>query len=745
MLNITQVLNMSQEEIIKTIDTAISELVYNKTAIIKAYNYYNGKRDPEQFRHLEENYGIGTPTQIEFIPLVRKHIDALIGEYTSIPTRPKISCKDDRTLSNIMRDKQLKMNGEVLSFYKSKLQSQLYAIFVEGKDPQQAQQEQQGDVALEKQLKMLLEDLELNYVSEYEIAAQNIIEYIMQARDIDFETKKAIIAKDLFVSGTAYYKVHETENGDHFNIEVLNPVNTFIDRNPNSVYLKDSYRSVIRRYMNKTDILHKYGDLMTKNAIAELKRIEQGYGEQGGYYYVRGERSSGEPTEGIIAGLEVQPTFPTDRQDVRASSKLIEVFEVEWIDIEKEGDKFVTYRYEGIKINSNIYIPIGKVKEVPRSITSPNKCGLSVNGMFFSDRNGQPFSLVLATANLQDKYDILHFYRDNLISASGTKGDWLDVSVLPSFLGSNITERLQKFIAYKKQMGIALIDTSQEGRAFNNNTTFSGYDDTLQAQLMQAFDYAIQSLEQTCSSITGVSRERLGGIEQKDAVTNVAVGVKMSAIITRPYFQALDTIVKEILTDSINIAKVVYKKGIKGVLILGDKLQKIFTALPKHYTTTDFDIHVNDSSELIKDIETIKMFTQELIKAGAIDAEIATEAIDTKSLTELKTTVRQGMKKKREEQGELSQLQQQLQQLQQQLQQAQQELQKAQQEVQQVDAQKMQFDAQQNEEDRKIEWYKAKADKQFKDETTESKDKLLQAEVMQLYDGNKKNDEIVNI
>jgi hypothetical protein len=32
---------------------------------------------------------------------------------------------------------------------------------------------------------------------------------------------------------------------------------------------------------------------------------------------------------------------------------------------------------------------------------------------------------------------------------------------------------------------------------------------------------AIDSVEQTCSSMTGVFKERLNGISQKDAVTNV--------------------------------------------------------------------------------------------------------------------------------------------------------------------------------------------------------------------------------
>ena len=60
-------------------------------------------------------------------------------------------------------------------------------------------------------------------------------------------------------------------------------------------------------------------------------------------------------------------------------------------------------------------------------------------------------------------------------------------------LGDDLTERLQKFIAYKKT-GVAPIDTSQEGRAFNNNTSFAGFDDLLKADTIQAFNMALQML-----------------------------------------------------------------------------------------------------------------------------------------------------------------------------------------------------------------------------------------------------------
>jgi len=65
----------------------------------------------------------------------------------------------------------------------------------------------------------------------------------------------------------------------------------------------------------------------------------------------------------------------------------------------------------------------------------------------------------------------------------------------------------------------------------------------------------------------------------------------------------MDLITREILLDSLNCAKIVYKRGLTGVLILGNKLQKIFTALPKYFTVTDHDIHIITSTDVIKEME----------------------------------------------------------------------------------------------------------------------------------------------
>jgi len=68
-------------------------------------------------------------------------------------------------------------------------------------------------------------------------------------------------------------------------------------------------------------------------------------------------------------------------------------------------------------------------------MSDPRKCSISVNGIQHITRSGIPYSMVLACAPLQDKYNVLVFYRDNLIASAGTAGDILDIAVLPKMLG----------------------------------------------------------------------------------------------------------------------------------------------------------------------------------------------------------------------------------------------------------------------------------------------------------------------
>lgn len=225
----------------------------------------------------------------------------------------------------------------------------------------------------------------------------------MQSRNIDFRTKRKILLTDLLISGTCYYKVLKSESGENVSLKVLNPINTFIDRNPESPYLKDSMRSVCREYLTKDQILARYGDSLTADDLKELENLEDFSVDGSTTTYLRSYDSVTGNTlsDGILGGFEITPLLPFERNTSKYF-RVYPVYEVEWVKTEKEGKDYITNRYEGVRIGTHIYIPTGKVEEVTRSMDDPKLCGLSVNGMFYSDRNGDPFSLILATSNLQD-------------------------------------------------------------------------------------------------------------------------------------------------------------------------------------------------------------------------------------------------------------------------------------------------------------------------------------------------------
>lgn len=293
------------------------------------------------------------------------------------------------------------------------------------------------------------------------------------------------------------------------------------------------------------------------------------------------------------------------------------------------------------------------------------------------------------------------------------------------------------------------MDTSQEGQLNTGqaplNTLVNGYDDTIKADAVQAIQLAIDSIEQTASSITGVFRERLNGIQQRDAVTNVQTGINNSFTITKQWHFQMDLVTREILLDSLNCAKIVYKDGLTGTLILGNKLQKLFTALPKYFTVTDFDIHIITSTEIIKEMEQIKAIVPEFIKGGIVPADILMDIMTAKSLTEMKAEVKKGIKKQKAENNQIQQLTQQVEELQGNLQQAQQQLQQAQSKIESLNEAKMQIEREKIQLQYKIDDFKNKTDRTFKENRAENDTKRTEIELMQLYDGNPYNDEVKNI
>lgn len=740
-MKITEAKKGSDEYLMDWADYVIGDLVREKTEYVKAYNYFNSVRDHYQYENLEKNYGVGNPTSVGFTPLTRKHIEAIVGEYLSTKPQPKVACKDHATLSNMAREKQLytsKMTRDWLSKY---LENAVYkAVHGNTQDPPD---QKQGDYEIERELKDISDTADRNFISNYEIAAQNIIEYVLQNRNLDFYNKLEQLLLDLLIAGQAYYKIRPTHNKSNFRIEVCDPLNTWIDKDPKSRYMKNAYKAVVRKWMTPEEIEIKYGDFLSD---ADLKKVRDWKNfvedeDQGDYALITGQAArcgNQSSSPGIWANTGIHSYNEYDQTEKRWD--MIPVYEVEWIDSAKVDGKWIGYTYAVTRIGQDIYILDGEDALIPpREMDSPNETRLSINGIWYTNGHGGPYSLMLETADLQDRYDLTIYKKDNAIALSGTKGAIVDMSSLPASLGDTPEERLLKYNAYRK-IGLAPIDTAQDGIQ-NINTIYNGFNDSLDPGTIEAFQISLQIIETTVSSITGVFKERLGGIEQRDAVANVEVGMQQSYIITKRYYQAMDTLVKEMLTDCIDAAKIVYKNGLTGQLVLGNRKQ-IFTISPEYYTSTSYDINLADSAEIIKEQNEIKQLSTAYMQSNMMDPEILMIISTSKSLTEMKELAMKAIKEKKMENAQLQKLQQMLEEAQRQQQELQKQLEKSTQKITQLNERKLAIEQQDNNARQQIDWFKIKADAQNKERELDLIEQRNKLEVAQLYDNNPNNDAI---
>ncbi len=396
-MEVTKAKKGSDDYLMDYCDYVIGYLVREKRDIIKAYNYFNGIRDHYQYENLEKNFGVGNPTSVGFTPLTRKHIEVIVGEYMSTKPKPQISCRDQRTLAAIERDKQLQIIKQQKDYISKFLTSAIYKALANN-GQEKSNQPAQDDL-IERELQRISESVSRNFISNFEIAAQDIITYTRESREIDFYNKLEQLVLDLLIAGQAYYKVVATHDASNFRIEWCDPLNTWVDKDPKSRYMKHGYKSVHRKWMTAKEIEIKYGDWLNEKQLKEVNNWRNFYEERTDYVMVSGQGCRYGTGRGIVDGT----MHPIDADEDYYKWNLIPVYDVEWIDSDKRDGKYVGFCYHVTRIGQDIFVlnPDNDIM-MPRAMDEPSIPRLSINGIWYTNGHGGPYSLMLATAHLQD-------------------------------------------------------------------------------------------------------------------------------------------------------------------------------------------------------------------------------------------------------------------------------------------------------------------------------------------------------
>jgi hypothetical protein len=544
----------------RSVDYYITSLVNEKPRIKQARNLYDGIRDKAEFKYLEETFGIETPIAVKMTPLVKTRIDVLIGILLDEVFTYRVSVNDNVTIANIEETKKKEKVNRVLSEYKKQTSMNINKLKI-GQEPQQ-------DIVVDRFIKRLEKSINEEFVSQFEIAAQSLIKFFEQDLTIDLKQKIKQFFLDLLISGEAYYRTYVDKIGEDPKFEICKPENVFFSKNTSHQFLSSGHQPnvtavVHRYYLKRSEILNKFGHLL--NSVSK----DMLFGPMGGSYD-GGSRVISDPRRlDYIYRNEGEMYDNVHNQHTNSDLDTLPVYHVEWLannevilddeqkedfqtvekitinELDKEaygkngGDgttkkcRYRLDRYEGIRIGTDVYLNMGKSKFTPRSIGQPWLTTLSYNGVNYNDRNGKPYSMTLALKDLQDSYDIILFFRDNLIANAGVDGSRINLAAIPKVLGQNYMERILKFIAFRKQ-GIELYDPTEDGA-----NLFSGYGDfkgSLNPNTLEGLNHVLESIERQADVVSGVNRHMYAAAEVRDAATNVKIGQQTTSLITKDIF-----------------------------------------------------------------------------------------------------------------------------------------------------------------------------------------------------------------
>jgi len=627
----------------------IESLLDDRVHIYSARNYYASKRNVLDFEYLEDIYGMQNPIDLRFTNIIKPRVDALVG--MSLLSEPEFSVAytDLNTFKKVEKEKMDAVLKEIQAEVK-------IGVNAGAREGEAGQGNPQGtkDNAPSQGTKKWFDDTLIkfgpNYKSSYEIAAQHVLNLIQTDAEIGLDTIKKEVSKDYFITGECYTKEEYVGDGKDPKKLHIAPEYLHTNRPTGDRTLENTDVIVYKKTMTVHNVIKLLGDKITKQ---DAEEIFTSYTRLSSDLFIKNGPGDANLEINNPNQMDLLTPLKTGWSDVAGGlpNELVDFYHIEWLastKIPKSGGGYVYRedRYECYRIGPDIYVGGRRCDEAPRKQDKPWKTTLSYKGLINTTPSGGVESMSNSLREIQDLYDIIMFFRNNLVANSGVSGSRVNVAAIPKSLGKKFMPRLLKWITLRKQ-GVELIDPTEDGAQLFQH--YGDFDAGLDGRAMEAINAVLESLTVQADIISGVPRQMLGVIEQRDAVENVKVGINQVSVLSLEMFRDIDKLMCRGMQETLDNFKWAYRnKTKKGVYKLGVAMVA-FILSPSKFSLTDYQVSVIsagiENAKLIK----IQQLAKELVGAGAVDPNIVVEIVNKKSIAEIENILQVAIAKKKEE------------------------------------------------------------------------------------------------
>lgn len=601
------------------------------------YDYYNGEIDEQEYNHVLRPYGKtreNFPSKMRNYPIIKPIIDLLLGEKSKRPLNYSVVVKNADTISLKEEAKKQKLMSVIEAMFLAELEKI--------QDPEAKQKQAEAPIP-----KQVMEQFERTYVDDRAIKGQAALNYIMYDQEMYDKLQKSFF--HYLVSGECYSLKGVRRHEPYY--EVINPLDVDYDKDPDIDFVEDGDWAIVRKFTHASTIIDNFGEFLSDEQVLGLEnpthnsvdtyllyRAEASGADYNVYrnrliecvtVYWKSRKRIGfveysDPDTGSIEEFEVDETFKLPPELKAQGAKL----KWEWIN----------EVWEGTKIDGRFYINITPVANQRTSLENPSRCKLPVNGRKYSDINSNNVSLVQLGIPYQLNYNIYKYRLELSIARSKDIIAQFDINMIPK------NWEMDKFMYYVEGTGIAWVDYNKEGIQLSPQHQ-SVLD--MSIKTIQQYTILLDSIMQEWEKISGVNRQRQGGIGEYEGKSTSQQAILQSSHITEDLFRKFSQFEQRELQGLLDYSKEAWISGKKAAFIMPDTTMQFVDIDTLGHMESEYGIFVSDAGKDLSNLEQARQLSQAMVQNG-MPASAVFELFDTESFTQLKDKIRQAEKAQQE-------------------------------------------------------------------------------------------------
>ena len=644
-------------------------------------NLYNGRADVEDMKLILNPGGLEkffVPDAIQHYPIITPRVNVLVGEEKRRKFDWSVQITNPDTLSKIKDDKMKLVQARLNEMLQSSV----------------------SDEELEQELMKYGDYINFDYQDLKEKRANLLMRHYIAKLDMKLHFQQGF--KDALIMGEEIY-MFDIVNGE-VTFEKLNPIKVHTLRSGFSNKIEDSDVIVIDDFWSPGKIQdHYYNDL---NDIEVRKLDDENSFGGGDNKNLDGVSEAIDDVEGLKLLDRVGMDSYIDSTGVfsdknsygkstyKDSNGNIRVLRMFWRSMKKVakvtyfdqlGKKQVKFRSEeyvadaamgetvewlwvpqwwkGVKIGKDTYLQI-KPKEVQyNKIDQPsfNSCGIV--GQVYNSGDQESVTMVDRAKPFQYLYDISWYRVNEALSKYLGSIVELDSAKVPT--GWSVT----KWLYFARKSGISVVDSFKEGQkgmakgklaGAVGNTTGKVLEQRI-GDFIQVHMDMMEFAKAQMDEITGVSRQRLGQIENRETVGGIERAVSQSNHITEEIFTMHDYCKKRCFQILLETAKIALKgRELKFSYIADDMTRQIAEINGDEFAEEEYGLSVSNEDEINQMQQKLDGMVQLGLQNQMISFSTAIKIYNSPSIREIQRLIEkdeQQMKEGQQQQAEAEQKQ----------------------------------------------------------------------------------------